>query len=270
MIDKEKGKTEVIIKDNNQTVQMRLFTTIAFLFMVFLFSFLGKASFPIIVSVILLIWIIEQFLFFLIIKRQKIISIIDNIFFGQFIFDLSILTLIIHYIGGAEWVGGIFYFFSITYLMFHISQRNRKMFLVIFAFLLYSILILSEYFGIISHYGIIPSSGAYQDFYYVMITISAVGGVFFLMAFTINTFANRLKKRTKELEEIKITLQGKIKLRTEKLKSLKENLEQEVRRRTKELKKRVDELERFYKLTIGRETKMMELKEEIKKLKEQK
>jgi len=61
MIDKEKGKTEVIIKDNNQTVQMRLFTTIAFLFMVFLFSFLGKASFPIIVSVILLIWIIEQF-----------------------------------------------------------------------------------------------------------------------------------------------------------------------------------------------------------------
>jgi len=87
------------------------------------------------------------------------------------------------------------------------------------------------------------------------------------MAFTINTFANRLKKRTKELEEIKITLQGKIKLRTEKLELLTENLEEKVKKRTKELETRVNELERFYKLTIGRETKMMELKEEIKKLK---
>jgi len=51
------------------------------------------------------------------------------------------------------------------------------------------------------------------------------------------------------------------------IKNLQENLEKKVEERTKELQKRVEELERFNKLTIGRELKMVELKKEIKKLK---
>ena len=37
---------------------------------------------------------------------------------------------------------------------------------------------------------------------------------------------------------------------------------------TKDLQNKLDELERFNKLAVGREFKMIELKEEIKKLKE--
>lgn len=43
--------------------------------------------------------------------------------------------------------------------------------------------------------------------------------------------------------------------------------EQIIKQKTEELKKKVNELERFSKLTIDREIKMIELKEEIKKLK---
>ncbi|KPJ56584.1 hypothetical protein AMJ49_04525 [Parcubacteria bacterium DG_74_2] len=50
--------------------------------------------------------------------------------------------------------------------------------------------------------------------------------------------------------------------------SYREELESEVEKRTKEIQERVDELERFYKLTVGRELRMVELKQEIKKLKE--
>lgn len=46
-----------------------------------------------------------------------------------------------------------------------------------------------------------------------------------------------------------------------------EKLERTVRERTKELQKEVEELEKFYKLTIGRELKMVELKKEIERLK---
>jgi len=46
----------------------------------------------------------------------------------------------------------------------------------------------------------------------------------------------------------------------------KENLEQKVNERTKELRESKDELEKFYRLTIGREVRMAELKEKIKEM----
>ncbi len=50
---------------------------------------------------------------------------------------------------------------------------------------------------------------------------------------------------------------------------LREKLEEKVRERTKELQEKIDELEAFQKLTVGRELKMIELKEEIERLKKE-
>lgn len=50
------------------------------------------------------------------------------------------------------------------------------------------------------------------------------------------------------------------------IKTLQENLEKKVEERTKELQKRIEELEKFHKLTIGRELKMVELKKKIREL----
>jgi len=52
------------------------------------------------------------------------------------------------------------------------------------------------------------------------------------------------------------------------VKKLQEGLEQKIKARTKELQERVDELERFRRLTVGRELKMVEMKETIKALEE--
>ncbi len=48
----------------------------------------------------------------------------------------------------------------------------------------------------------------------------------------------------------------------------KQELEEELKNRSKELEKRVVELEKFHQLTMGREKKMIELKERIKELEE--
>ena len=50
------------------------------------------------------------------------------------------------------------------------------------------------------------------------------------------------------------------------LKEYNKELEKKVNERTKALGNRVKELERFHNLTVGRELKMMELKEKIKEL----
>jgi len=47
---------------------------------------------------------------------------------------------------------------------------------------------------------------------------------------------------------------------------LRKNLEQKVEERTKELQEKLAEMERFQRLAVGRELKMVILKEEIKKL----
>ncbi len=51
------------------------------------------------------------------------------------------------------------------------------------------------------------------------------------------------------------------------LKKLQEKLEEKVSERTKELQAKVEELEKFHQLAVGRELRIVELKEEIKKLK---
>ena len=76
-----------------------------------------------------------------------------------------------------------------------------------------------------------------------------------------------LEKIKKELEEAKTILEIKVKARTRELQELNETLEEKVKERTKELQDKVDELNRWYKLAVGRELKMIELKKEIERLK---
>jgi len=53
------------------------------------------------------------------------------------------------------------------------------------------------------------------------------------------------------------------------VKKFQEEMEDKIKERTKELQERVEELEKFKKLTEGRELRMVELKEEIAKLKKE-
>lgn len=76
-------------------------------------------------------------------------------------------------------------------------------------------------------------------------------------------------KKTRALEEVKAALEIRVKARTKELEELTETLEQKVKERTKELQERIKELERIHKLTVGRELKMIELKEEIARLKKE-
>jgi len=79
---------------------------------------------------------------------------------------------------------------------------------------------------------------------------------------------NKKEKRvileaTKEIPEEILTRKEMILLRRKE----KEKLEALVKQKTKELQEKMEELEKFNKLAIGREFKMMELKKEIEELK---
>ena len=81
--------------------------------------------------------------------------------------------------------------------------------------------------------------------------------------------AKSLGESQAALEESKTVLEIKVAARTRELKELAERREEIIAERTKELRERIEELEKFHRLTVGRELKMVELKEEIKKLKKE-
>jgi len=78
-----------------------------------------------------------------------------------------------------------------------------------------------------------------------------------------------LEKSQTEIEEAKQLLEIKVKARTKELQELAAGLEEKVKERTEELQEKVNEMGRFQKLTVGREIKMVELKKEIERLKEE-
>jgi len=79
----------------------------------------------------------------------------------------------------------------------------------------------------------------------------------------------KVEERTKELQKAKDGLEGLVAERTGELQELNKKLETEVKKRTEELQGKLLELERFNKVAVGRELKMVELKEEIARVKMQ-
>lgn len=88
------------------------------------------------------------------------------------------------------------------------------------------------------------------------------------LAVTFNEMIKDLKESQAALEEAKTVLEIKVQARTRELRELTESLEEQVKERTRELQERMTALERFHRVAVGRELKMIELKKEIKKLKE--
>ena len=85
----------------------------------------------------------------------------------------------------------------------------------------------------------------------------------------VNRMTKDLKESRAALEEAKTVLEIKVKARTKELRELAERQEEIIKERTKEIQERMEELEKFHRLAVGRELKMIELKEEIKELKKE-
>jgi hypothetical protein len=72
-----------------------------------------------------------------------------------------------------------------------------------------------------------------------------------------------------KLEEKKENLEVSVKARTDELEQLSEKLKDKVKERTKELEDKMVELEKFKKMAVGRELKMVELKKQLKEMKDE-
>jgi methyl-accepting chemotaxis protein len=81
--------------------------------------------------------------------------------------------------------------------------------------------------------------------------------------------AKKVGERTADLQKERDNLEQKVMERTSELTVLNHSLEDRVKDRTLELQKKISELSKFNRIAVNRELKMVELKKEIKNLKDQ-
>jgi len=222
-------------------------------------------------------WLISSFIFRFLIKKPTTASGISNSYLiYDILVQLPLLTFIVYNVGGVEGMGAVFFLFPIVYTSIILS-RKRALLVYSVASIYYILLVLLSYFNIIPfkpyfNLGV----NLYQNTHYVVDNVLLTISTFYLIGLAANLFTDLLKKRTielgetkKELENERMVLEVKVKARTKELEELTKGLEEKVKEKTGELKEKMNNLERFNKLAVGRELKMIELKKKIKELEKQ-
>jgi len=258
----------------------RELTLVLFLVVVIFLRLIGFLSFFKNLNCIILIvviYLISAFIFRILVKKQTSATGINNLYLGyDLLVELTLITLIVYLAGGVEWIGVIFLFFPVVYASI-VLPRKRALLVCAFTGTYYTILAVLSYFNIIPFYSYWDLGvNLYQDSNYVITNILLATAAFYSIGIAANLFTDLFKKRTLELgkvkgelEEERATLEIKVRARTKELEFLTKELEGKVQQRTKKLEEKMGELEKFNKLAVGRELKMVELKEEVEKLKKE-
>ena len=173
--------------------------------------------------------------------------------------------------GGVTWVGVLAYSFYIIY-GFIIFPKSLAYVLLGYCIVFFSILAGLQYYGIIPYRFIFSlSETIYKNNIFVIFTVLFSVAVLYWMGHYSNVSSRLLKEKIKRIEELgvdlkkeKRNLEEKVKERTKKL----EKKTKEAEGATEELQGKFKQLEKFQKIAVGRELKMIELKKKVEGLEE--
>ena len=136
-----------------------------------------------------LAWFLLTFPFKILIERQRTLNALHWAHAGFFVVEIALITVLVHWMGGSEWIGSIFYLFTVIYANFFLPRLHGGLITgLVVAF--YSGLVFLEYAGIIPHRSLFALHGEpYRSLSYNLATIIAgAAGVYAVVAFTVRTF----------------------------------------------------------------------------------
>lgn len=222
----KKERTSETLKDIRKYIFLRRITIFIFLILAPSLAWVFKLHLPLIVPGGLAFWLLTTFLFSFYVKKKKREEEIEKVHFRYFIFELFMMTIMVWCIGTVEWIGMVFYLLTITYTNIIFTKR-KGIYIALLATFFYGGLVLLQYFGIVPFFNPFGETGFYKNLSFVIVNIGISGVIFLIFSFTIATFAERLKEKTKVLRETYRELR---------------EAEKHLKKRTRELSKKVKEL----------------------------
>ena len=260
MSNPKESETGDFLKDVTWIVFSTAGTLVVFFLLMNFLRFALNVPFSLWIDFLIIFWFLSVFIFYYFVKNQKIIFKIQHSIFAYFVFELALLTVIIHFIGGVEWFGMFFYCFFIIYGVFLLPKR-LTFDMILVSLLFYFGLVFLEYNNVISHYNVFPGEEPYQNFRYVFSNLMLLGGVFLLLYAMSDRFASSVKNQNLKLKEA----QDMLSVSNIKLTAAVKELEY----KNKEVERERTIAEKFNQLAVGRELKMVELKKKIHALEDE-
>lgn len=271
----EEDRKELLLQIHLTFVYRRIMALVLFLGFIAVYYFLdiSLGRFLVMTS-LLFLWFFSTFFAESVVKEKTSKTWTENAYFAYFLFEFFLFISITHFIGGIVWVGPFFAIIGLVFAYIYLS-RPKAFFVTFFAIFLVSILVILEYKSVIPHLSVFDF-GLFNDVYYVLFTFVVFWSFTIAVGFNLSVFSDILRKRNNDLieahnrtQDIKNSLKIRVRARREELKELTAKLDKEVKKKSKDLEEKISILEEINKETIKRELKMIELKKEIKKLKEE-
>ncbi|HEU67635.1 MAG TPA: sensor histidine kinase, partial [Candidatus Acetothermia bacterium] len=152
-------------------------------------------------------WLLLTLPFQWLLRRQRTLRSLQNVHAAYLALESALVSYLVHRLGGVEWVGILFYLFTVIYANFFLPPPAGYVVTGI-ALLGFALVAVLEMLGLIPHY--LPFAGRvppHQDPVWVVATI-LVGGLGFygVLAFTVRAFATVYEGRRRALAELSARL----------------------------------------------------------------
>lgn len=146
-------------------------------------------------------WLLLTVPFQYLIRRQRTLRALDNVHAAFLSLEILLVAYLIYRMGGVEWIGVVFYLFTVIYANFFLPKAAGYV-VTGLAVGSYALVAFLEYFGIIPHYSLFqPAGPPHRYLPYVVTTVLAGGvGLYSILAFTVRAFAGIYERQRRELE----------------------------------------------------------------------
>lgn len=147
-------------------------------------------------------WFLITFPFQYLVDHQQTERALHWVHAGFFTAEIVFVTLFVYLTGGSQWIGNIFYLFTVIYANFFLPPLQGYL-ITALVILLYSLVVLLEYASILPHQFLFPAHGdPYRSLSYNLTTILAgVVAVYTVLAYTVRAFTNIYARKNRALAE---------------------------------------------------------------------